>query len=736
MQNANCSVQRETCIGEIAVGIASFFLLILSLSGCGGGGSSQVIEVPPSAPTGVQVVISASNELTISWNSVGSATSYNLYWTTAPGANKKSTKLSGITTSSFVHTGRTSGVTYYYVVTAVNSFGESSESAEVFALLDIPRPTGAISAVAGDRQATVTWNTNGAVSYNIYMASQPGVTKANFATLPDGMVHSSTTGSYSHAGLVNGKTYYFAVSSVNTFGESIESSEVSATPAASSSLSVSGTVKYDDKEYGTSGFTGNTFLKAVRFAEVQAVDAITGATIVSGATDGSGSYSLTIPIASSSREIYIRAISSSLSPAIGVKDLADALHAVAGSNFIASGAAMANISIQATSPAAGAFNILDGFASAAQFVQSLSGSYPPALTAYWQTGNSKGTYFCSSSPDPYCPYGEAIYILNSNGDTDEYDDDVLWHEFGHFIASKYSKDDSPGGVHYLASNDMDLRLSWSEGWGDSFPSAVKSWLNSTAPGLLSTVPTMSTSLYVDTSNGSASFFDFFNTGGAPYFYSSNEVAISKVLIVLRSNYGAQAVWDAFSSGYLKTVAKPVSFEVFWEAWNFLGKADISAILSERKIVYSADSYEATGDNSPSVSRKAALGVNEAHTLFGKGDVDNIAFDAMAGLTYTVKTSALKNGADTYIRMIAPDQLTTVLSNDNINGANYSAYPFVPNNCDWTTGECHENGSDILGSTASFTATASGTYYVEVKSSPNRPLSAGEYGEYLLTITSP
>jgi hypothetical protein len=696
-----------------------------------------VIEAPPSTPAGIHVVISASNELTINWDSVGNATSYNIYWATAPGANKTSSKLSDITSSSFVHTGLTSGVTYYYVVTAVNSFGESSESVEAFSLLDIPRPTGAISAVAGDKQVALSWSANGAASYNIYMASQPGVTKANYATLADGTVQASTMDAYTFTNLTNGKTYYFAVTSVNSFGESGESSEMAVTPAVSGSLLISGLIKYEDKEYGTNGFTGNTTFKAVRFAEVQAVDTLSGATIVSGVTDSSGMYSLTVPSDAVNKETYIRVITSSLSPAIGVKDLSDALHAVAGSNFIVSGAAMANISIQATSPAAGAFNILDSFAAAAQFVQSLSSSsYPPALSAYWQTGNSNGTYFCSSSPDAYCPYGEGIYILNSSGDTDEYDDDVLWHEFGHFIASKYSKDDSPGGVHYLDSNDLDLRLSWSEGWGDFFPSALKSWLNSTAPGLLSTVPAMSTSLYVDTSGGSASFFDFMNPGGFPYHYASNEVAVSKILLKLSSNYGVQAVWDTISSTYLKTVAVPVNLEVFWDAWNYLGKAADTATLSERMVSYSADSYEAASDDSPNISRKSVIGVGENHTLYGSADIDNIAFDAVAGQTYTVKTSALKNGADTYIRIIGPDQLSTVVVNDNSDGADYSLYPFVPNRCNLMTGECHENGFDILGSTASFTATASGTHYVEVQSSPSRPLSAGQYGDYLLTITSP
>lgn len=729
-----------------AIGIIFSFLLILSVSGCGGGGgSSQVIQSPPSVPTGVNVAISASNALTISWNSVANATSYNVYWSTSPGANKLSTKLSGITSTNYVHTGLINGNTYYYVVTALNSYGESSISAEVFALLTTPHPPGAVAAVAGNGQATVSWNTTGAISYNIYMASQPGVTKANFASLTDGMSHIGVTSPFTHMGLVNGTTYYFVVTSVNSFGESGESSEVAVTPATTSSLTVSGAVKYEDKEYGIpNGFTGNTSYKAVRYAEVQAVDSASGTTIVAtGTTDASGLYTLTLPSAST---IYIRVISSassplsSLTPLVGVRDLSNTLYAVAGSNFTASGSAMANISIPTTSLAAGAFNILDVYTSGAQFVYSLSATYPPALTAYWQAGNANGTYYCSNVPDPSCPYGEGIYILNYNGDTDEYDDDVLWHEYGHFIAAKYSKDSSPGGVHYLTTNDLDLRLSWSEGWGDFMPTSVKTWLSATTPSLLSTAPFMATSLYVDTSGGSASYFDFGNPGGSPFIYASNEAAVTKVLIGLRTNIGMQAVWDAFTSNVVKNATMQVNLEVFWDAWNSLGNTGNAATFSERLILYSADSYEALGDNTPNSSRKAALGVAEDHTLYGSADIDNIAFDATAGQKFTVRTTALKNGADTAIRIIAPD-LSTVISNDNTNGANYTAYPFVPNNCD-TYGECHENGLilnsaiDVLGSTASFTATAPGTYYVEVKSSPNRPLSAGRYGGYSLTITSP
>ncbi len=738
MQNAKCKVQS-------AKYITLLLILTLSLYGCGsgGGGTSQVIEGPPSTPTGVNVVVSGSSELAISWNSVENTTYYNIYWSTTPGVSKKSTKKAGITSTNYVHTGLTNGAIYYYVVTAVNSYGESSESAEVSATtLDVPRPPGAVAAVAGDRQVTVSWNTVvNATSYNIYWSTTPGVSGTK---IPD-----ITSTSYTHTGLTNGDTYYYVVTAVNSFGEGSESKELAVTPSATVGiLTITGSVRYEDKEYGTDGFTGITSYKAVRFAEVQAVeDVVNGPTIATGTTDASGLYTMTIPSAST---IYIRVISSSppLSPplikggtgGVDVKDLSNAFHAVAGPSFTVSGAAMANISIPATNQAAGAFNILDVFTSGAQFVQSLSGGYSTALTTFWQTGNANGTWYCSGSPDTYCPYGEGIYILNYNGDTDEYDDDVLWHEYGHFIAKKYSKDDSPGGAHYLTSNDLDLRLSWSEGWGDFFPGALKAWLAATSPSLLSTEPTMSASVYVDTSGTSGWSFDFGNPNpGAspfPFVYSSNEAAVARVLHRLRLNYGMQAVWEVFTS-YIKVVTTPVNLEAFWDGWYTLGKADITSILTERSIDYFADTYEAMSDNTVNISRKATMGQAENHTLYGNGDIDYVAFDAIAGQNYTARTTTLKNGADTYIRIIAPDQLTQVANtnNDNWNLADYSLYPYVPNNC-VVNGECHENGSDILGSIASFTASSTGVYYVEVKSSPNRPLSAGRYGGYSLTITSP
>ena len=74
------------------------------------------------------------SQVTISWDSVTGATSYNIYWAISEGVSKDTgTKISDAT-SPYIHTDLDNGTTYYYVVTAENDYGESDESSEVDAM--------------------------------------------------------------------------------------------------------------------------------------------------------------------------------------------------------------------------------------------------------------------------------------------------------------------------------------------------------------------------------------------------------------------------------------------------------------------------------------------------------------------------------------------------------------------------------------------------------------------------
>src|SRR3989304_2799228 len=94
-----------------------------------------------------------------------------------------------------------------------------------------PAPPANLKTVQGDGFITLSWDNAGDVtSYNLYMASQSGVTRENYAALSDGMKHAGVTSPHMHTNLENGKTYYFVVTAVNSNGESEESNEASAIP--------------------------------------------------------------------------------------------------------------------------------------------------------------------------------------------------------------------------------------------------------------------------------------------------------------------------------------------------------------------------------------------------------------------------------------------------------------------------------------------------------------------------
>lgn len=505
-------------------------------------------------------------------------------------------------------------------------------------------------------------------------------------------------------------------------------------------ITVSGTVQYEDREYGPNGFTSKTYSKAIRFALVEVVESSTGTVLASGDADSTGAFSITFN-SSDDASAYVRVVSATTGAAGPKVEVYNnpgsgdaALYAVGSNNFILQDDVpiTVDLSIGTDNPADGAFNILDVFISGSQFVQSLSGTYPSTLKVYWEKDGDIGTWYCTGYIQSYCSHGEGIYVLGGgNGDTDEFDDDVLWHEFSHFVTQKFSRNDSQGGEHFLTDNDLDLRLAWAEGWGDFFPGAVKTLLNSTDPSLLSTSTwMMPLSNYVDTfgtgDQAPASIsIDMADPGlidgKDPFVYSSSEVSVAKVLWKLMEGFQMQQVWDVFDS-YLPDTVNPVTLEAFWDGWLSMYTTDINtldAIYTERSIFYKEDSYEE--DDISSGSRKATLDAEEVHYLYrtdGTADKDIVAFDAFAGTAYTIETYCLKNGADTYLRLLDSDGSTELAVNDD----DYNSYGCDPDNFTRFT------------SKITYTIPADGTYYVEVMTSPEILPLAGRYGTYTLRIT--
>jgi len=128
-----------------ALFVASTVLVILAslfLPGCsnssspgGGGGGGN----PPPAPTGLTAT-AGNAQVSLAWSASAGATSYNVKRGTATGGPY--TTVGSPATTSYGDTGLTNGTTYYYVVTAVNTSGESGNSNQASAT-----PAGAAASV-------------------------------------------------------------------------------------------------------------------------------------------------------------------------------------------------------------------------------------------------------------------------------------------------------------------------------------------------------------------------------------------------------------------------------------------------------------------------------------------------------------------------------------------------------------------------------------------------------------
>jgi fibronectin type 3 domain-containing protein len=193
---------------------------------------------PPSAPTSL-VASAGNNSAALTWQNVLGASSYNVLRGTASGGEGM-TPIATVSSPTFQDNGLTNGTTYYYEVTAVNTFGQSGVSNEAFATPQAAAPAApALSGAAGNGQAVLNWSAAaGAASYNVYEGtSSGGESSAPIAT-------GITATTYTVTGLTNGTTYYFQVVGVNSVGAGAISNEVAlkplGAPAAPANLTARG----------------------------------------------------------------------------------------------------------------------------------------------------------------------------------------------------------------------------------------------------------------------------------------------------------------------------------------------------------------------------------------------------------------------------------------------------------------------------------------------------------------
>jgi hypothetical protein len=275
-------------------------------------------------------------------------------------------------------------------------------------------------------------------------------------------------------------------------------------------VTISGLITFDriplDTVLGNGLNPGATVQSPARQVTVQAIGAA-GTVIAETTTDTAGNYTLSVP---SNTNLFIRVraemIKTGAAPtwSFSVRNNTtpganDALYALDG-NASSSGTANSTRNLNAPSGfgvnsytgerAAAAFAILDTVFRAKELVLTAAPNTAfPELRLFWsddnrpvvnrlcydegEIGTSSYVVFPPGVPDDCGNTNnvDGIYILgdfaNGSGDTDEFDQSVVAHEFGHYLEDRFGRSDSIGGNH---GNDLplDLRVAFGEGWGNAY----------------------------------------------------------------------------------------------------------------------------------------------------------------------------------------------------------------------------------------------------------------------------
>ncbi len=194
------------------------------------------LPTPPSAPQNLTSKAYVGY-VSLTWNppafnGFSSIAGYNVYRSTSSGGEVILTTLGNVTAYNDV--GLRGGITYYYLVTALNDHGESPTSNEASAKpTSVPSEPRSLIATPSIQTVQLNWtapsSTGGSLimGYNVYRGTASG---------GESLIASigvSTT--YVDNPLTGGVTYYYRVTAVNILGESAFSNEVGALPTSKAS---------------------------------------------------------------------------------------------------------------------------------------------------------------------------------------------------------------------------------------------------------------------------------------------------------------------------------------------------------------------------------------------------------------------------------------------------------------------------------------------------------------------
>ncbi len=250
-----------------------------------------------------------------------------------------------------------------------------------------------------------------------------------------------------------------------------------------SSLILSGTLTYDfiSASTGNLNYAGKT-QKPMRKVYVELLNASTNVVLGTNSTNELGGYSFTL---TSSATVKLRIYAEMKSPPVIIQDNTNssAEYVLVSANINVTGATTFNVNASSgwtgsnttgsyTSTRISApFAMLDSIYTITKKINADRPSIVfPLLKLNWSINNVavSGTYSSGNiGTSHYNSSTKQLYVLGKfDADTDEFDNHVIVHEWGHFFEDNLSRSDSAGGSHG-SGDEKDISLAFGEGWGNA-----------------------------------------------------------------------------------------------------------------------------------------------------------------------------------------------------------------------------------------------------------------------------
>ncbi|GEM_PF-2509188 len=189
----------------------------------------QIFGTPqiPATPGSLQASAVGSRQIRLSWPDVLGAAGFIVKRSLTSGG-PFTIVTNGVKGIEWVDANLEPSTTYFYVVSAVNSAGQSADSIEASATTletELPSTPTDLTALPGHNNVVLTWAASPeATLYNVKRSSEEGGPYSVIGTVPGTAFTDNTA--------VNGSTYFYVVSATNSVGESADSAQVTASPFA------------------------------------------------------------------------------------------------------------------------------------------------------------------------------------------------------------------------------------------------------------------------------------------------------------------------------------------------------------------------------------------------------------------------------------------------------------------------------------------------------------------------